>query len=78
MNLPVFLNKVDAFASKMSQEDLAGFVHEIARTLPEEKRSYFLDTLKNFSGQKTQRKIAEDDGYNTLAEDIEAIKGKLG
>lgn len=78
MNLPVFLNKVDAFASKMSHEDLAGFVHEIARTLPEERRSYFLDTLKNFSGQKTQRKIAEDDGYNTLAEDIEAIKGKLG
>lgn len=77
MNLPVFLDKVDALASKLSHKDLEGFVHEIARTLPEDGRKRFLDTLKSFHGQEAPRKLVEDDGYAALAEDIEAIKKKL-
>lgn len=77
MNLPLFLDKVDALASKLSHKDLEGFVHEIARTLPEDGRKRFLDTLKSFHGQEAPRKLVEDDGYAALAEDIEAIKKKL-
>ncbi len=48
MNLPLFLNEVDVLASELSHEELSGFIHEMARTLPEGRREHFLSTLKSF------------------------------
>lgn len=77
MNLPVFLNQVDTLASKLSRKDLEGFVHEMARTLPEGRRDYFLDILKSFNGPGAPQKMVRDEGYSILLADIEAIKKKL-
>ncbi len=38
MNLPQFLNRVDTEASNMSQEQLVILLHDLARTLPENRR----------------------------------------
>lgn len=42
MNLPKFLKEVDHISGLMSKEEIAGFVHDIARTLPEAMREDFL------------------------------------
>ena len=49
MNYPTFLKKVDSAASKCEKDELTAFVHEIARTLSEDKRERFLSTLERFS-----------------------------
>ena len=36
MNLTKFLNEVDTQLEKMDKEKLINFIHEIARTLPEQ------------------------------------------
>lgn len=76
MNLPMFLKKVDALTSKLSHEKLEGFIHETARTLSEERRDHFLDTLENFSGE-VSRKNTKNNGYDDLLADIEEVKKKL-
>ena len=45
MNLPEFLKKTDAIAEKLTNEQLLGLIHQIARTLPEERRNEFLKLL---------------------------------
>ena len=46
MNLLKFLEQVDHEAEGMSKSDLAEFVHDMARKLPESGRSDFLRRLK--------------------------------
>ena len=46
MNLPKFLKQVDSDISKMTRSELESFIHEIARTLPEEKRPCFLEMME--------------------------------
>lgn len=77
MNLPLFLNEVDVLASELSHEELSGFIHEMARTLPEGRREHFLSTLKSFGERGASQKQEKDDGYNALRADVEAIKKKL-
>ncbi len=45
MNLPQFLRQVDKGAAEMSRERLEVFIHELARTLPENRRNDFLSTM---------------------------------
>ena len=45
MNLLKFLEQVDHEAEGMSKSDLAEFVHDMARKLPESGRSDFLRSL---------------------------------
>lgn len=52
MNLTQFLKFVDETAASMTKEDLAGFLHDIARTLPEKERENFLKRLKESCGKK--------------------------
>ena len=51
MNLLKFLEQVDQEANVMSKGELAGFVHDMARTLPESGRLDFLRRLKNMQEQ---------------------------
>ena len=46
MNLPSFLREVDKVTDNLSEEQMATFIHEIARRLSETQREKFLDVLK--------------------------------
>lgn len=52
MNLSRFLKQVDIHIQKLSPQDLASFLHEVARTLPERQREEFLDKLTHISSKK--------------------------
>jgi len=67
MNLPQFLKEVDSTASSMAKGELAGFIHDIARTLPEARRTDFLARLKG-------RYKEEDNGFISK---YQFIKSKL-
>ena len=45
MNLPRFLKLIDDTVSKMTKEELAERIHEMARVLPEEDRDWFLSMI---------------------------------
>lgn len=79
MNLLAFLKKVDTAADRLSKEQLAAFVHETARTLPESGRDDFLALLSDFEHADKAPESGEvrDDGFSELVSDIERICGKL-
>lgn len=80
MNLPKFLKEVDGLSARLSHDKLKEFVHEVARTLPEENRNYFINVLRSIGNSKEKAKsqdIVRNDGYKELVEDIETIRGKL-
>ncbi len=74
MNYPTFLKEVDAASCRGSREQLSAFVHEIARTLPEEKRRWFLDTLSDSLSSSPGKETKRDD---SLEKEIRAAIGKL-
>ncbi len=67
MNLPQFLKHVDKAAEMLTREELAAFVHETARTLPEIKRDAFLERLKTLNKESKE----------TVQEDIVSIEEVL-
>ena len=50
MNLTQFIKGVDAAVKVLSRESLAGFIHNLARTLPEKDRVDFLKELEELRG----------------------------
>ena len=52
MNFTQFLKAVDQAAAAMSKEQLAEFIHETARTLPENQREDFLAEMLLFAAGK--------------------------
>ena len=56
MNLPQFLKSMDQTTAAMSRENLAEFIHDIARTLPEKERENFLLRLDIISEIGTETK----------------------
>ncbi len=52
MNFTQFLKAVDQAAAAMSKEQLAEFIHDTARTLPENQREDFLAEMLLFAGGK--------------------------
>ncbi len=52
MNFTQFLKAVDQAATAMSKEQLAEFIHDTARTLPENQREDFLAEMLLFAGSK--------------------------
>lgn len=52
MNFTQFLKAVDQAAAAMSKEQLAEFIHDTARTLPENHREDFLAEMLLFAGSK--------------------------
>ena len=52
MNFTQFLKAVDQAAAAMSKEQLAEFIHDTARTLPENQREDFLAEMLLFAGRK--------------------------
>lgn len=78
MNLPQFLRAVDLLTDELSHEELAEFVHKIARTLPESQRNSFVDILRSTSqhaeldmaGQHRADKRNESEEIVKLVEEI--------
>lgn len=80
MNLPKFLKEVDSLSASMSHDELEQFIHEVARTLPEEKRDYFIHALRttgNTSEKANSQETIKRAEYAELVRDIEAVKEKL-
>lgn len=79
MNLLAFLKEVDETAARFSKEQLAAFIHETARTLPENSRYNFLLSLSDFehADPASESGKVRDGGYSELVSDIERICGKL-
>lgn len=79
MNLPKFLNEVDHVSNIMSREQLAEFIHDIARTLPEVRRVEFLERLKKLLGQAENGTVkdAESEKSRSLSQTCELLRAKL-
>ncbi len=80
MNYPTFLKKVDSVASSCEKDELVSFVHEIARTLSEDKRERFLSVLESFSSNseddkpRKEENISLGDEIDQALENLEEIK----
>ena len=77
MKLPAFLKSVDQYTVTMTHEQLEGFVHELARTLPEADRDDFLDALKHFSGENKPEMVPADDGRAEIINEIATLIPRL-
>ncbi|MCI9441122.1 MAG: hypothetical protein HFH15_07810 [Ruminococcus sp.] len=78
LNLPKFLKEVDHISGLMSKEEIAGFVHDIARILPEAMRENFLDRLKGMS-EKQEICIEKEDTAKDkqVLQEFQSVKEKL-
>ena len=72
MNLVQFLKSVDETAATMTKDDLTEFLHDIARTLQENKREDFLKRLRGEDGKKEISQEIPEEG-----EDFEQKKNLL-
>ena len=77
MKLPAFLKSVDQYTVTMTHKQLEGFVHELARTLPEADRDDFLDKLKHFSGENKPEMVPADDGRAEIINEIATLIPRL-
>ena len=77
MNLTRFLNEVDNISDSMSKKQLINFVHDIARTLPENKRIFFLDRLAQISDKEAENNVKDCKDNREILEKYENIKNNL-
>lgn len=71
MNLPQFLKLIDDTTSKMTKETLAESLHNIARSLPEERRDWLVSMLSADYIEKTgSKETVSDDLYKELSKII--------
>ena len=78
MNLMYFLKQADSLTARYTAGQLASFIHDGARVLPEKHRADFLKRLKEADavGQDAQEK-ADRCSISTFDSDYEAIKKNL-
>ena len=69
MNLVAFLKKVDEAVNTKNHEQLSEFIHEIARTYPEESREAFLCKLDVFTDAATDESDSMKKPDSGLAQD---------
>ena len=80
IKLPQFLKKVDGLTGFMEHDELAAFIHEVARVLPEARRDDYLAVLAECAGKSDEdegRTIPEDDGQGEIAAEIESVIAEL-
>ena len=73
MNLTQFIRKIDMIAMDLPQEKLTEFIHNVARTLPEEQRPGFLEKLYGIAGEA----LVEDKKQLPEQYNAEEIQRKL-
>lgn len=75
MNLTQFLSKVDELTGLGSKEQMAGFIHDTARLLPEEKREDFVKRFSDLiNGQKTKPLEVEKDFEDEYREVLDLLE----
>ncbi len=81
MTLPQFLKTIDQTTAAMPKEELAAFIHDIARTLPETEREDFLARLTGTYGNTTpptiQPKIQEPASKEEFTQKHRSLKAQL-
>lgn len=81
MTLPQFLKTIDQTTAAMPKEELAAFIHDIARTLPEIEREDFLARLTGTYGNTTpptiQPKIQEPASKEEFTQKHRSLKAQL-
>ncbi len=80
MKLPQFLKKVDELTVLMEHDELAAFIHEVARVLPEVRRDDFLSVLAECADRVDddgKRGIPKDDGLGEIVSEIESVITEL-
>ncbi len=81
INLPQFLKTIDQTTAAMPKEELAAFIHDIARTLPEIEREDFLarliGTYGNTTSPKPQPKIQEPASKEDFTQKHSSLKAQL-
>ena len=70
MNLVKFLKQVDSAAKDMTKDALESFIHEYARTLPEEDRTAFLQTMSLYCKADIVGQRADTDHRDELSEKV--------
>ncbi len=73
MNLPTFLKAVDKAVNQLSPEDLALFVHDLARLLPEKHRDGFLARLCKTDPKAPQDAVMLPEQFVWFKEKLNAI-----
>lgn len=73
MNFTEFIKKVDQASESMPPENLAAFLHDYARSVPEHKREEFLERLFSF-GNKS---VSGNDIGKQDALDLKKLKQKI-
>lgn len=77
MNLVQFLKEIDTRIAEMSREQLEAFIHELARTIPENYRDQFINTLIIIKSNDNQDTLISDSNLDDLASEINEITLKL-
>lgn len=77
MNLPQFLKQIDAGVAEMPREMLEAFIHELARTLPENGRSHFLDVMHTVMSEEKPHTLLADKHSDDLASEIKEVTVRL-
>lgn len=75
MNLPKFLKEVDHIAESASKEELSRFIHDIARTLPEERRAEFLGRFRTM--HKTEPRSEQENEGSRVPQGYDILRTKL-
>lgn len=60
MNFLQFLKEVDSIAETMSTEEMTACFHELARTIPEDKRDFFIEVMTNAKNGSISMNIGDD------------------
>lgn len=77
MNLVQFLKEIDTSVVEMSRKQLEVFIHELARTLPENYRNQFINTLITVKSNDNQDILISDSSLGDLTSEINEITSKL-
>ena len=77
INYPTFLKEVDQLTSRFSTDTLKLFIHDIARTTPENNRQQFLAKLNDYCKSAKEAYIDEKEEEITLDNQINTIYNVL-
>lgn len=73
MNLPAFLNQIDDLTASSDHNQLSSFLHDYARTLPENQRDAFLSRLQSsVNGKQTS-----EDTVFSVSDDVKLCMKRL-
>jgi len=75
MNLAQFVKRVDAAIRACSREELGRFVHDMARSLPEDRRETFLEKLRMPAAEDFSSELLEEKA--TLSAQLSEIQNRL-